>query len=172
MLHGERITLRARTEADIPVLYTELYEDVANHARADGGAWRPISAAASAAPYSLPDPAKPSEAVFSVVARPDGALLGDAVLWRIDEHNRSAHIGVALLPSARGQGYGTDVLEVLTYYGFTVLGLHRLQIETLIDNVAMRTAAEKAGFELEGTCRQASWVLGEFLDEVIYGRLA
>jgi RimJ/RimL family protein N-acetyltransferase len=56
--------------------------------------------------------------------------------------------------------------------GFTIRGLHRLQIETLADNAAMIRTAEQAGFVLEGTLRRAAWVNGEFIDEVTLGLLA
>jgi RimJ/RimL family protein N-acetyltransferase len=60
---------------------------------------------------------------------------------------------------------------VLCQYGFTVRGLHRLQLETLADNAAMIQAAVRAGFVHEGTLRNAAWVNGTFLDEVIFGLL-
>ena len=68
-----------------------------------------------------------------------------------------------------GRGYGTEALQLLVGYGFDVLGLHRLQIETLADNAAMIGSAESAGFRLEGRLRGSGWVLGEFVDEVVLG---
>jgi RimJ/RimL family protein N-acetyltransferase len=99
-------------------------------------------------------------------------LAGDALLWGIDLHNRMAHIGLGLRPAFRGRGLGTDVVRALCEYGFTVRGLHRLQIETLATNAAMIQAAERVGFTREGTLRQAAWVTGAFLDEVILGLLS
>jgi len=52
-----------------------------------------------------------------------------------------------------------------------VLGLHRLQIETLADNEAMIAAAAANGFQHEGTLRRSSWVDGDFADDAIYGLL-
>jgi RimJ/RimL family protein N-acetyltransferase len=101
-----------------------------------------------------------------------GELAGAALLWAIDLHNRSAHLGLSLRPSFRGRGLGTDVVLALCEYGFTVRGLHRLQVDTLASNAAMIRAAERAGFTLEGTLRGAGWVNGEFADEVILGLLA
>ncbi|GFN05036.1 hypothetical protein Smic_35920 [Streptomyces microflavus] len=100
-----------------------------------------------------------------------GTLIGTATLWGIDTHNRSAHIGIELLPSARGKGYGTDVVGTLCHYGFVVRSLQRLQIETLADNAAMLGSAERNGFVREGVLRSSAWVLGEFLDEVLLGLL-
>jgi RimJ/RimL family protein N-acetyltransferase len=69
-------------------------------------------------------------------------------------------------------GLGTDVVRVLCRSGFAIRGLHRLQAETLADNVAMIQAASRAGFRREGTLRRSAWVNGDFADEVILGLLA
>lgn len=110
-------------------------------------------------------------APFSVVELATDTLAGAATLWGIDGHHRSAHIGVAMLPSFRGKGLSTDTLRVLCHYGFTVLGLHRIQIETVADNYPMIKAAERAGFTKEAVLREAGWVLGQFAGEAILGIL-
>ncbi|MFD8116490.1 GNAT family N-acetyltransferase [Streptomyces microflavus] len=100
-----------------------------------------------------------------------GALIGTATLWSIDTHSRSGHVGLSLLPAARGKGYGTDVVATLGHYGFALRNLHRLQIETLADNTAMLRSAERNGFVREGGLCSSAWLLGEFLDEVLLGLL-
>lgn len=171
MLRGEKVGLRARIESDVTVLHAELYEDVLTRSRADSRPWRPISPDSTAAPYRIVDPAD-DYAAFSIVERADGdALAGEAVLWGIDLHNRSAHIGVSLRPAFRGRGLAADVVRVLCEYAFTVRGLHRIGIETLSDNGAMLRTAERVGFVREGVLRRAAWVNGEFLDEVVFGML-
>ncbi len=111
-------------------------------------------------------------AIFSVVELRTGELAGEAALWGIDMHNRTGHIGISMRPAFRGRGLGADVLRTLCAYGFQVRGLHRIQLETLTDNAAMRGAATKAGFTHEGTLRGSGWVYGAFLDEVVFGILA
>ncbi|QMU77643.1 GNAT family N-acetyltransferase [Streptacidiphilus sp. PB12-B1b] len=171
MLRGHTVGLRARHPSDVPVLHDELYDDVAARSRADSRPWRPISPGSAASPFAVADPTD-TLAVFSVVTLEDGGLVGDAVLWGLDQHSRSAHLGVSLRPAFRGRGLSTDVVRVLCRYGFGVRGLQRLQVETLADNGAMLRAAERAGFVREGTLRRAAWVDGAFLDEVVLGLLA
>jgi RimJ/RimL family protein N-acetyltransferase len=60
---------------------------------------------------------------------------------------------------------------VLCHYAFVVRNLHRVGIETLATNQAMRKAAVRAGFVEEGLVREAAFVLGERVDEVTYGLL-
>ncbi|MET9952500.1 GNAT family protein [Streptomyces sp. NPDC006339] len=171
MLKGEKIGLRARHDDDIPVLRAELYDDVVNASRAEGGPWRPITPG-SKDPRLVVDDQAQGLVQFSAIELAGGTLVGTATLWGIDNHSRSAHIGLGLLPSSRGKGYGTDVVAVLCHYGFIVRGLQRLQIETLADNTAMLRSAERNGFVREGVLRSSAWVMGEFLDEVILGLLA
>ncbi|MFF5787169.1 GNAT family N-acetyltransferase [Streptomyces sp. NPDC012693] len=171
MLRGNKIGLRARHEEDIPVLRTELYDDVANAARAEAAPWRPITPG-SKDPRLVVDDTQQGHVPFSVIELDGGTLVGTASLWGIDNHHRAAHIGLGLLPAARGRGYGTDVVAVLCHYGFVVRGLQRLQIETLADNTAMLRSAERNGFVREGVLRSSAWVMGEFLDEVLLGLLA
>ncbi|MER8186820.1 GNAT family protein [Kitasatospora sp. NPDC094015] len=171
MLRGDKVGLRARFEDDVPILRTELYEDVAGSSRAESRPWRPIPPGSKDSRLVGDDP-DPAHVPFSVVELAGGTLVGTATLWGIDTHHRSAHIGLGLLPSARGKGYGTDVVATLCHYGFVVRGLHRLQIETLADNHAMLRAAERNGFAREGVLHSSAWVMGEFLDEVILGLLA
>ncbi|MGH3736257.1 MAG: GNAT family N-acetyltransferase [Micromonosporaceae bacterium] len=171
MLTGSKVGLRARHEDDIPILRAELYDDVVNGSRADPRPWRPITPGSKDTRLVVDD-TEQRRVPFSVVELDGGTLIGDATLWGIDNHNRYAHIGLGLLPSCRGKGYGTDVVAVLCHYGFVVRGLQRLQIETLSDNVAMLRSAERNGFVREGVLRSSAWVMGEFLDEVLLGLLA
>ncbi|HEY1571546.1 MAG TPA: GNAT family protein [Pseudonocardiaceae bacterium] len=167
---GELVRLRARLPADIPVLDAELHDDVAIHVMSSYRPWRPYSPGAAASPYAVAEPT-PRSARFSVVTLDGDELAGEATLWAIDSWHRSAHVGLALRASCRGRGLGTDVVRVLCHYGFTVLGMHRLQVETLATNQAMLRAAEQAGFRRESVNREVGWVLGEFADEVVLGML-
>jgi RimJ/RimL family protein N-acetyltransferase len=171
MLRGRKVGLRARIESDVAALQQELYNDVPAFSRGAQRAWQPISPGRPGAPYSVID-ADPQHVLFSIVTLDGDELAGECGLWGIDLHNRSAELGIALLPAARGGGLAIDVVETLCAYAFQTRGLHRIQIETLIDNTAMRATAVRAGFAEEGVRRQAVWANGAFIDSVVYGRLA
>ncbi len=172
ILEGTKACLRARLDADVALLDAGLYDDVETRARADNRPWVPRAPGSSESPYAVVETSS-AAAHFSVVSTADSDdLIGEALLWDIDTHNRSAHIGLSLLPEWRGQGLGKEVLELLGRYAFEVRGLHRLQLETAADNAAMIGAAESTGFTHEGVLREASWALGKYLDQVIFGLLA
>ena len=172
MLRGELVVLRARREDDARILHAELYEDTDTLVRSDHRPWVPV-------PFGPGSPHWPGEeapsasdaAVFAVTELATGELAGEALLWGIDLHNRSAHLGLSLRPACRGRGLGEDTVRVLCRYGFALRGLHRLQLETLTDNHAMIAAAEHVGFTREGAARASSWVNGQWADDVIFGLL-
>ncbi len=171
MLQGRRVVLRARNPEDVEILHAQLQDDAETRSRADSRPWRPIPPGSAASPYGVVDPSDDA-ACFSVVEMAGSALVGEALLWGIDLHNRVAHVGLSLLPAARGRGLGSDVVRVLCDYGFRIRGLHRLQVDTLSDNQPMIKAALQAGFVSEGETRRSAWVLGSFVDETILGLLA
>jgi RimJ/RimL family protein N-acetyltransferase len=173
MLRGELTGLRARTHEDVGILHAELYDDVATRVRADSRPWVPVPPGPGS-PYWAGDEAAPradDTAVFSVVELVGGELAGEALLWGIDLHNRSAHVGISLRPAFRGRGLGADAVRVLCRYGFAIRGLYRLQLETLTDNHAMIAIASQVGFTREGVTRGSEWVDGAFADCVIFGLL-
>jgi RimJ/RimL family protein N-acetyltransferase len=169
MIRHGKIALRAREDRDVDVLHRELYEDVENRSRSDHRPWRALPSGPNS-PFAVqPDNETP---VFSVEEAASGELAGVAALWGIDPHNRSGHLGLGLRPAFRGRGLGADAVRALCTYGFTVRGLHRLQVDTLADNAAMIGAAQRCGFVVEGTLRKSLWVYGHHLDQVVLGLLA
>ena len=173
MLQGELTLLRARRGDDARILHAELYENVEAYVRADTRPWVPVAFGPGSPHWPAEEPPGASDAaVFAVAERVSGELAGEALVWSIDLHNRSAHLGISLRPACQGRGLGADALRVLCRYAFVLRGLHRLQLETLADNHAMIAVAERLGFTREGATRGSSWVNGGFVDDVIFGLLA
>lgn len=178
MLTGERVLLRALSRDDVPMTH-RLDADVDLHQVVNIDAWRPQSLEAAYARFDkeLADPPDSAKlAMFAVVPRDraddPGAAVGYGLLWDINVHQRTAHLGLGLVPEARGQGYGSDTVRVLCDYGFRVLGLARIGLETLATNAGMIAAAEAVGFVREGVLRSNAVVDRERVDEVLFGLLA
>jgi ribosomal-protein-alanine N-acetyltransferase len=63
-------------------------------------------------------------------------------------------LGIELYDDARrGRGIGSDAIAALSAYLFDHQGANRVQLSTDVDNEAMRTVAERAGFLFEGVMR-------------------
>jgi RimJ/RimL family protein N-acetyltransferase len=103
----------------------------------------------------------------------DGAeLLGSISLHRIDREQNDGEVGYWIAPAARGHGLAGQAVEAACRWGFTDLGLHRIQLFHAVENAASARVAEKAGFTREGRLRQ-SHRYGDGLrhDELLWARL-
>jgi RimJ/RimL family protein N-acetyltransferase len=80
-------------------------------------------------------------------------------------------IGIALLPEARGHGYGTRAQRLLVDYLFAHTPVHRIEAGTEVGNVAEQRALERVGFTREGVLRGLVWRDGAWRDSVVYSIL-
>jgi RimJ/RimL family protein N-acetyltransferase len=90
-------------------------------------------------------------------------VIGNCSLWGLDAFNQFGHLGIALLPAARSQGYGREMVRLLCHDGFRFRNLHRIELETLATNVKMPKLAESCGFVLEGIQREQAYDGDAFL---------
>ncbi|MEH0974894.1 GNAT family N-acetyltransferase [Micromonospora sp. CPCC 205546] len=83
-----------------------------------------------------------------------------------------ADVGFMAAPRARGHGYLPAALTALGAWGFTTLGLARIEWRANVGNTASRRVAEKAGFTVEGTARGGLTHRGERVDAWVGALLA
>jgi RimJ/RimL family protein N-acetyltransferase len=80
-------------------------------------------------------------------------------------------MGIALLPEARGKGYGTQAHRLLIRYLFAHTTAHRVEAVTEAENLAEQRVLEKAGFIREGVMRGVFWRDGAYRDGALYSLL-
>ena len=103
--------------------------------------------------------------------RPIGSVGWHRVSYGPNPESDSWNVGIALLPEARGQGYGVEAQVLLAAHLFATTGVNRVEAQTDAENVAEQRALEKAGFTREGTVRGAQFRAGAYHDLVCYSRL-
>jgi ribosomal-protein-alanine N-acetyltransferase len=81
---------------------------------------------------------------------------------------RGAHIGYWIDRAYAGRGYTTEAVNLLTEYGFSVLALHRIEINLRPENAASRRVAEKAGYVLEGERPRYLHIDGDWRDHLSF----
>lgn len=110
-----------------------------------------------------------------VERRTDGQPIGSVSWHRVgygpNEGSAAWNIGIALIPSARGHGYGGEAQRLLADYLFATTGVDRVEASTDTRNLAEQRALEKAGFVREGLLRGAQERSGVRHDLVNYARL-
>ncbi|GAB4239256.1 MAG: hypothetical protein OHK005_00530 [Candidatus Methylacidiphilales bacterium] len=107
-----------------------------------------------------------------VAERVDGELMGYASAWggeyRIDQLN--AVLIVEVGPEFRRQGVATRLLQELERWARHI-GLHRLELTTLVENEPARGLYEKCGFIVEGLKQESRFVAGRFQDELLFAKI-
>jgi RimJ/RimL family protein N-acetyltransferase len=73
-------------------------------------------------------------------------------------------LGYLVAANARGRGVMPRAIRLASRWGFTKLGLERVEILVHPENEASQRAAEKAGFKREGVLRSYTRVKAERFD--------
>lgn len=97
-------------------------------------------------------------AVWAVIDKTSGAMIGTArfVEW-VPAHKRAV-IGWTVHSPYWSRGYGTEIAKMLIEYGMKYLNLNRIEIIVRVDNQASSRIAQKAGMSHE--CRfRDHWLL-------------
>ena len=110
---------------------------------------------------------------FAIYELASGRPIGNCGLHSVDWPNRRTTIGILIGEAeARGQGYGTEAMQLLVDYAFTALGLHSLMLWVFEFNAPARRCYEKVGFRESGRRRASHWHNGRFWDEIMMDILA
>ncbi len=171
VLRDGAVTLRPFGPEDFDLLWAEetrdrgsfeapwaLDDDVAKqrvHARVDhSGTWR-------------------DQRVLDLAVEADGRLIGDVQARRDPSYEPPGvfDLGIGLFADHRGRGFGATAIGLITAFLFDEEHAVRVSLSTDVDNAAMRRAAEKAGFSLEGIMRGFWYVPeGPARDYALYAR--
>jgi RimJ/RimL family protein N-acetyltransferase len=159
-LVGERVRLRAHTDADLPRIVEACSDARTRH-------WL----VGLPTPYTTDDArahvrsARLTESLgrkvsWAIADRADDRLLGDIGVFDLAEplNPTGGEIGYWAHPDARGRGVLSEAVGLVVAHAFRAeadggLGRHRLQISTAWDNAASRRVAERNGFTLAARFR-------------------
>ncbi|WCN82460.1 GNAT family N-acetyltransferase [Micromonospora sp. LH3U1] len=112
------------------------------------------------------------DAACFAIGDPDDRYVGSLDLRLSPADALLADVGFMTAPTARGRGYLPAALVALCAWGFTTLGLARIEWKANVGNNASRRVAEKAGFTFEGTARDGVQHRGERVDVWVAALLA
>jgi len=164
VVFGERVRLRPIERSDLPTFVRWFGDpEVRRHLLIN-------------MPFSLAQEERWFEAVLNAIDRRESVLLaietedsvhiGNIGLEQINWKDRSAELGIVIGEKSQwGKGYGTDAIRALLGLGFRELNLHRIFLRVDADNARGIRCYEKAGFQLEGTFRDAVFREGIYHDQ-------
>jgi ribosomal-protein-serine acetyltransferase len=105
------------------------------------------------------------------VRAPNGWRLVGWANLEIDEQARG-EVGYWIDAAFEGRGLVTRTVSAMLDHAFGPLGLHRVGLRAVADNVRSRSVAERLGFTLEGVLREYASFPDGRRDLAVYGLLA
>ena len=110
---------------------------------------------------------------WGIELKENSKLIGDCGFGHIDEPKRPTELGYMLSKKYWNQGYMSEALGAILYYGFYKLDLHRVQAWTHPENEASGHLLSKYNFVKEGFLREYVyiWHKGVYIDVDMYSLL-
>jgi RimJ/RimL family protein N-acetyltransferase len=116
--------------------------------------------------------AQEDSAFFMIEDLETGLPIGSCQLLNIHPIHRSAELQIRIgAMSFQNQGAGSDAVQQLADYGFSVLNLHRISLHVFATNQRAIRVYEKNGFVREGLFRQAAQIAGRRLDVICMAKV-
>lgn len=171
--------MRGRSVLVEPILDSQRFEQLAEAltANQDGRIWRflghgPFADQAAFLEFAARTYLGSDSLFHAIVPVASGRAEGVAALMRIDENNGVVEIGqICLSPTLQRSRPATEAFFLIFQRVFNELGYRRLEWKCDRQNVPSRRAAERMGFEYEGTFRQHMVVKGRNRDTAWYALL-
>lgn len=112
------------------------------------------------------------ESIFwCITLKGEDTIIGSCTLFHFDPDFHHAEIGYDLHRAYWRQGIMSEALSAILTYGFTELGLHRIEANVDPLNTRSKALLLKLGFTYEGNLRQRYYFRGQFEDEHYFGLL-
>jgi RimJ/RimL family protein N-acetyltransferase len=148
------VALRPFTAGDVPALAAAADDEILRFAYGGRLAADDERAAAAFIAEQLPALLEAGSAVMlGLFARADASLLGAVSLSKLDFDTRTGELGCWVAPGVRGRRVGERGCRLICAWGFDVLGLHRIQAVTDVENVRAERGLRSMRFVCEGTMR-------------------
>ena len=168
MPNPNRVTLRARTDADVDMLFA-LAGELETWEERNPSAPAPLTRRAYETRLAKTDEDPSGDLRFVIDV--DGVAVGTVSLFDVDDLARHAEVGIALLPQYRGKGIGTAAIKAIVEFAFVRCNLRRVHLQAIASNLGAIRAYQNAGFAEEGRLREHAWVRGGYEDIVLMGAL-
>ncbi len=99
---------------------------------------------------------------WAITLTESGKMIGTVGFTRIDSEHNVGEIGYVLNPEYHRQGIGYEAASKILEFGFSTLGLHRIEARFMLGNTASLHLMEKLGMSFEGYRRDSMYVKGRY----------
>lgn len=105
---------------------------------------------------------------FAIAEARTGRAVGTVGLHLRELAYGRASAGYSIAPAARGSGHAAAALTALTAFGWSLPGLHRVELHIEPWNTGSIRTAERAGYQREGLLRSHQEIGGQRRDMLLY----
>ena len=166
-LQSERIELRPLTETDFELIASWLNDGEVTTYMFYGQ--RPQSVR-QVKEWIEEDLISEKNIILMIVDKVSGETIGFTGYYGLHFTARKGELRILLGDkSVWGRGYGTEVIELMTFYGFDRLNLERVYLGCTADNKRAEGAYIKAGFKLEGRAKHDIYRNSQYYDAIHLG---
>jgi len=110
-------------------------------------------------------------ASWGIVLKEANKLIGTCGFVSWSKSNCCAEIGFALSSDYWNQGIMTEAAKSIIKFGFSEMGLNRIEAMVVVDNIASQKVCKKIGMDFEGILKEKLRINGVFKDVNIYSVL-
>jgi [ribosomal protein S5]-alanine N-acetyltransferase len=98
-----------------------------------------------------------------------GSIGFHEITWQVRAFRLDrAELGYWLAPSHQRKGFMTEAVEAVVRFGFETIGLHKIVVTCMAENVASRRVIEKAAFRWVGRSEEDVWRDGKWHANLMY----
>lgn len=100
---------------------------------------------------------------WAIVDAADGKMIGTCGFSKIDLTNNLGQIGYVLNPEYHKRGYAPEAARAIIEFGFSKLGLNRVEAEFIKENTPSYKVMQKLGMTFEGYRHDALFIKGSYV---------
>jgi ribosomal-protein-alanine N-acetyltransferase len=108
---------------------------------------------------------------WAIESRQSPGLIGTCGLFAWNRQWRKCIVGYELAPAAQGQAFMHEALTVALSWGFSAMGLNRIEAQVHPDNLRSHRSLRRLRFVEEGRLREGGFWGGQYHDLLQYSLL-
>ncbi len=162
-LHSERVYLRPFELDDVPLLHTWFNDSEVTHYMFAGQKPTTLKQVQEIMERDISG----HNVVMMAIEKETNQLFALVGLYEIHDTAIKAEMRIIIgNKEFWGKGYGKELTELITFYGFDRLNLHRIYLGFTSANKAAEGAYTKAGYVYEGTLKDDIYRNSQYYDSI------
>lgn len=168
-IYSERLHLRKIRDSDIDKVFEGLSHPLV--IRHYGVNYKTLEETRAQMEWYAENEEQQTGRFWAVCKVESGDFMGIGGLYLWSKVHEKAEAGFWLLPEYWGQGYMTEAMNAIVEYGFTEMGLHRIEGFVESENLLCKNAMYKLDFIHEGTMNDCEIKNGKRISLDIFARI-